>query len=202
MLLSPAPVPSKRPSGARLAQMSRQFMQPWPSAAFSMSEGWSEMTDKQRDDNAERAVTAQDATERRALLLHFGDVVESIGCVLKCVERHKTIGEAAANEDSLAGFSLLGLVAPELTPHDYAARAATAFFLWTKELLEPTLNRKLMAYTVQHDLFADNQAGWDSYVELMRGEVPWFGEELGPVGEAETQQTSRWPPVDLPESSS
>lgn len=142
------------------------------------------MSDIERDNNEEQAVAPQDARERRALLLHFGDVVESIGCVLKCAERHSTIGEAAANEESLSGFPMLGLVTPQLTPHDFAARAATAFFLWTKELLEPTLNRKLLAYTVQHDLFAGNQSGWDSYVALLRAQVPWFGEELGPVAEA------------------
>jgi hypothetical protein len=153
------------------------------------------MSDIQRDDNEVQPATPQDANERRALLLHFGDVVESIGCVLKCAERHRAIGEAAANEESLAGFPLLSLVTPQLTPHDFAARAATAFFLWTKELLEPTLNRKLLAYTVQHDLFAGTQSGWDSYVALLRAQVPWFGEGLGPVAEAEAASliTAIWP---------
>lgn len=77
-----------------------------------------------------------------------------------------------------------------LTPLDFAARAATAFFLWTKELLEPTLNRELLAYTVQHDLFAGNQSGWDSYVALLRAQVPWFGEGLGPVADADAESPS------------
>ena len=155
------------------------------------------MSEINRDNNEEKAVEPHDATERRALLLHFGDVVESIGCVLKCSDRHQTIGEAAATEDSLAGFPLLGFVAPQLMPRDFAARAASAYFLWTKELLEVPLNRKLLAHTVQHDLFAGNQAGWDAYVEMMRGEVPWFGEELGPVSEAsvEPERTAIWPPA-------
>lgn len=154
------------------------------------------MSEIQRDNDEVRSVSPQDANERRALLLHFGDVVESIGCVLKCAERHGTIGEAAANEESLGGFPLVGLVTPQLTPHDFAARAATAFFLWTKELLEPTLDRKLLAHTVQRDLFAGNQAGWDAYVALLRVHVPWFGEGLGPVAEAEADsvRTAIWPP--------
>jgi hypothetical protein len=84
-----------------------------------------------------------------------------------------------------------------LTPTNFAAHAASAYFLWTKELLEATLNRKLLAYTVQHDLFAGNQAGWDEYVKMMRSEVPWFGEELGPVSEAEVEpgRTAIWPPA-------
>ncbi|SOE91508.1 hypothetical protein SAMN05446927_8437 [Caballeronia arationis] len=157
------------------------------------------MGETQRDGIEVQPASPKDANERRALLLHFGDVVESIGCVLKCAERHRTIGEAAANEESLAGFPLLGLVTPHLTPHDYAARAATAFFLWTKELLEPTLNRKLLAYTVQHDLFAGNQSGWDAYLALLRAHVPWFGEGLGPVAEAEdgSLSTATWPPREI-----
>ncbi|SAK78814.1 hypothetical protein AWB76_05257 [Caballeronia temeraria] len=153
------------------------------------------MSELQRDDIEVQPASLQDANERRALLLHLGDVVESIGCVLKCAERHRTIGEAAADEESLASFPILGLVTPQLTPHDFAARAATAFFLWTKELLEPTLNRKLLAYTIQHDLFAGNQSGWESYVALLRAQVPWFGEGLGPVADAEAEflSTSLWP---------
>ncbi|VXC84464.1 conserved hypothetical protein [Burkholderia sp. 8Y] len=146
------------------------------------------MSEIERDNDEGQKHAPQDAVERRALLLHLGDVVESIGCVLKCADRHKTIGEAAASDDSLAGFPLLNLIAPDLTPHDFAARAATAYFLWTKELLEATLNRKLLAYTAQHDLFAGNQAGWDAYVEMMRVEVPWFGEGLGPVSEVQVER--------------
>jgi hypothetical protein len=162
------------------------------------------MSEVQRDDIEVQPASPQDANARRALLLHFGDVVESIGCVLKCAERHGTIGEAADEEESLAGFPILGLVTPQLTPHDFAARAATAFFLWTKELLEPTLNRKLLAYTVQHDLFAGNQSGWDSYVALLRAQVPWFGEGLGPVAEAEAEipSTAIWPARESGQSSS
>jgi hypothetical protein len=50
---------------------------------------------------------------------------------------------------------------------------------------------------VQHDLFAGNQAGWDAYAEVMRGEMPWFGEGLGPVAdmEAEPERSATSPPV-------
>ncbi|WP_244851562.1 hypothetical protein [Caballeronia sp. SL2Y3] len=161
-----------------------------------MSKG-DEMSDIERDNNEARSVQPQDAMERRALLLHLGDVVEAIGCVLKLSGRHKTIGEAAASEDSLADLPLLRFVAPELTPHDFAARAATAYFLWTKALLEATLNRKLLAHTVQHDLFAGDQPGWDAYVEMMKLQVPWFGDDLGPVSEAQAEpaRTEIWPPA-------
>jgi hypothetical protein len=137
----------------------------------------------------------QDAVERRALLLHFGDVVESIGCVMKCAARYNTIGEAAAQEEALAGFPLLSLVDGELTPYEYAARAAGAFFLWSKELLEPELNRRLLAYTIQHDLFAGNQPGWDAYVSMIGGQVPWFGADLGLVPDPDAEQSGIWPPA-------
>jgi len=44
------------------------------------------MSEIQRDAIKVQPASPQDANERRALLLHFGDVVESIGCVLKCAE--------------------------------------------------------------------------------------------------------------------
>jgi hypothetical protein len=41
-------------------------------------------------------MSEQDAVERRALFLNFGDIVESIGCVLKCaaVQHHRRGGRA------------------------------------------------------------------------------------------------------------
>ncbi|SIT51143.1 hypothetical protein BN2476_1020002 [Paraburkholderia piptadeniae] len=53
-----------------------------------------------------------------------------------------------------------------------------AFFLWPKELLETDLNRKVLASTVQHDLFDGNRDGWKAYVAYMRKKVSWFGTGL------------------------
>lgn len=41
--------------------------------------------------------------ERRALLLHFGDVLEAIACVMKCADRFDTVVEAVGQEDSSMG---------------------------------------------------------------------------------------------------
>ena len=123
-----------------------------------------------------------DSLERRALLLHLGDVLEAIACVMKCVDRFNTVGEAVAQEDSLTVFPILHTVDAE-TPLEFARSAASAFFLWPKALLDERLNRLLLANLVQHDLFSDNQSGWDAYVAECRQQVPWFGVNLDGVSE-------------------
>jgi hypothetical protein len=135
-----------------------------------------------------------DAMERRALLLHLGDILEAISCVMKCGHRYNTIGEAYAQEETLASFIFLRQIDAEMTPHDFAKRAASAFFLWPKELLDEELNRKVIAHVVQHDLFAGHQSGWDNYVADLRATVPWFGDDLGPVPDPDLEPgVTIWP---------
>jgi hypothetical protein len=125
----------------------------------------------------------EDPYARRALLLHLGDVLEAIHGVLQTGTHYRTIQQAIDHDDALVAIPLLGCVAPDMTPHQFAQRAASAFLMWPKQLLEPTLNRKALASTVQHDLFADNQFGWDAYSGTLHAEVPWFGLDLPPVPE-------------------
>ncbi|MDB5780992.1 hypothetical protein [Caballeronia mineralivorans] len=137
-----------------------------------------------------------DGIERRALLLHLGDVLEATACVMKCANRFNTVGEAVGQEESLMSFSILRMVDPELTPHEFAKRAASAFFLWPKALLEAELNRPLLANLVQHDLFSGHQSGWDRYVADLRQEVPWFAEGLDVVPEPDSEADPvTWPPL-------
>ncbi|WP_235024626.1 hypothetical protein [Caballeronia arvi] len=120
----------------------------------------------------------QDPYERRALLLHLGDVLETVFCLSQCADDYASIGDAVKGNDALAGFTLLGFVDVKMTPRDFIRRASGAFFVWPKGLLDETLNRPMLANTVKHDLFADNAAGWDAYAAERRKEVPWFGEDL------------------------
>jgi hypothetical protein len=137
-----------------------------------------------------------DGIERRALLLHLGDVLEASACVMKCALRFNTVGEAAAQEESLMSFAILRMVDPEMTPYEFAKRAASAFFLWPKALLEEELNRPLLANLVQHDLFIGHQSGWDSYASELRQQVSWFGEGLDTVPEPDLEAgATTWPPV-------
>jgi hypothetical protein len=46
-----------------------------------------------------------------------------------------SLGEAAAQEESLTSFSILRMLDPEMTPGEFAKRAASAFFLRPKALL-------------------------------------------------------------------
>ncbi|MCG7400092.1 MULTISPECIES: hypothetical protein [Caballeronia] len=156
----------------------------------------------------------QDPYERRALLLHLGDVLESVFCLSQCADEYASIGEAVKGNDALAGFTLLGFVDATMPPRDFIRRASGAFFVWPKALLDETLNRPMLANTVKHDLFADNAKGWNAYMEERRKEVPWFGEDLPevatsaapaheatPAAEAEAEKPSRystWPWPDKP----
>jgi hypothetical protein len=95
---------------------------------------------------------------------------------------------------TLASFAFLRQVDAKMTTHDFAKRAASAFFLWPKELLDEELNRRVLAHVVQHDLFAGHQSGWDDYVGDLRAGVPWFGEDLGPVPEPDLNSArTAWP---------
>ncbi|SAK65741.1 hypothetical protein AWB79_03257 [Caballeronia hypogeia] len=120
----------------------------------------------------------QDPWERRALLLHLGDVLETVFCLSQCADEYASIGDAVKGNDALAGFSWLAFIDERMTPRDFIRRASGAFFVWPKALLDETLNRPMLANTVRHDLFADNAKGWNAYVEERRREVPWFGEDL------------------------
>ncbi|SAL60138.1 hypothetical protein [Caballeronia telluris] len=122
-----------------------------------------------------------DPYERRALLLHLGDVLEAIFCLSKCADSRASIGDALQKDDALVSFAILSQVDAGMHPQEFVRRATGAFFVWPKALLDETLNRRLLAQTVQHDLFAGNEAGWTAYLSERRKEVPWFGEDLPDV---------------------
>jgi hypothetical protein len=62
------------------------------------------------------------------LLLHLGDVLELISCLTKCGEHYHTVGEAAAQKESLATFPLLQHVDPEMTPAELVKAATSVSF--------------------------------------------------------------------------
>ena len=137
-----------------------------------------------------------DGIERRALLLHLGDVLEASACVMKCANRFNTVGEAVGQEESLMSFTILRMVDAEITPYKFAKRVASAFFLWPKLLLDEAINRPLLANLVQHDLFHGNQSGWESYVSELRNQVPWFADGLDQVPEGPSgESVAVWPPT-------
>src|SRR5258706_1334991 len=117
----------------------------------------------------------KDAFERRALLLHLGEVLQAVSGLLKCGAGHKTVHELAAANASLAGRPLLTQVSQRMTSKEFVRRATDAFFAWPRELLEPELNRERLASALQRNLFAGNAEGWRAYVAALRGEISWFG---------------------------
>jgi len=140
----------------------------------------------------------KDAYERRALLLHLGDVLEGISCLSRIGTQYATLGEALAAEDSLVSFTWLGFIDANTPPRHVTGQAAAAFFLWPKSLLDEQLNRPLFASTVQHDLFAGNPGGWEAYVAERKKDVAWFAEGVEAPSPEDPDSSgisglSRWP---------
>jgi hypothetical protein len=148
-------------------------------------------------------ILMKDAYERRALLLHLGDVLEALSCLSRSGQRYATLGDAIAREDSLSGFTWLGYLDAGMSPRQVTERATAAFFLWPKTLLDEELNRSLLASTVQHDLFTGNAKGWEDYVTERRKDVAWFAEGLQtlPSGSKLESRFSRWPWPEEPHAS-
>lgn len=119
----------------------------------------------------------KDAFERRALLLHLGDVLDVIER-LSAGGEYKTLHQLIAANEAFAGIPLLQQVSQQMTPHEFIQRASAAFSAWPRALLEPELNREHLAALVQRNLFPANTAGWRAYVRGLKPEVAWFGDGL------------------------
>lgn len=145
-----------------------------------------------------------DAYERRSLLLHLGDVLESLYCLSRIDKNIDTLSDALRIEDSLSDFSWFECVDATISPQSLLSRATGAFFLWPKLLLDESLNKELLASTVQHDLFAGNSEGWARYVTDRREAIPWFGEGIGDPSDSadaapeQGATVTRWPWPDEP----
>ncbi|TKC79916.1 hypothetical protein FAZ69_30380 [Trinickia terrae] len=136
----------------------------------------------------------KDGFERRALLLHLGEVMDTVACLLQRDAGDNSAHRGAAGDASLASLPLLEQVSPRMTPVEFAQRASAAFCTWPSELLEAELNREELASTVLRHLFAGNPDGWRAYVAELRAEVPWFGEGV-PAPETFTETVSADAPV-------
>ena len=135
----------------------------------------------------------KDPYERRALLLHLGNVLWGASDIAvrqrnECdeipVRNLCAVGELAKTLPWLEHLS------PQISAREFVARALEAFRSWPEDLLELPLDHAKLAGPVREHLFADNPQGWQAYTAMLQGEVPWFGEGLG-VG------TSASPAVDV-----
>ncbi|MFM0259766.1 Mov34/MPN/PAD-1 family protein [Paraburkholderia sediminicola] len=119
-----------------------------------------------------------DRFDRRELLLHPGDMLEALSCLVRTGSPDTPVVQLAKEQELFRDFEFLRALAPTMTVAEFSARVASAFFLWPKELLDTELNRKALASTVQHDLFDGNPNGWNAYVAHMQKKVKWFGTRL------------------------
>jgi hypothetical protein len=118
----------------------------------------------------------KDGFERRALLLHLGEVMQTVACLLQRQDAQDGVHQFVETDMSLANLLLLEQVSPRMTPLEFARRASASFCTWPSALLAAQLNRKQLASSVVRYLFDGNPSGWGAYVAERRIEVPWFGE--------------------------
>jgi hypothetical protein len=131
----------------------------------------------------------KDAFERRALLLHLGNVLDAMDKVLSHSGEQPamTLGELESAQRSLAKLPLLRHVSREMTAHEFVRRVSATFAVWPAALLEAELNRERLAVVVRDALFAANDDGWRAYVASLKDEVSWFGDGLPPLPQAATE---------------
>ncbi|AUT75582.1 hypothetical protein C2L64_45265 [Paraburkholderia hospita] len=131
-----------------------------------------------------------DQFDRRELLLHLGDMLEAMSCLTKAGRPDAPVARLTKEQASLQEFGYLRTLTPKMTVAEFSARVASAFFLWSKELLESELNRNAQASTVQHDLFDGNPDGWKAYVAHMQKKVKWFGTGLPKIKKGASDEPS------------
>lgn len=141
----------------------------------------------------------KDAYERRALLLHLGDVLETVNRLMTCNADRQTVHEVVAANDSLEGLPLLLQISPSMTTRDFVEHACAAFDSWPKALLELELDREYLARTVREALFAGNAQGWQAYVATLREAVAWFGTGLETIEEIQPGEAAASGDTDEPE---
>src|ERR1700676_2971088 len=128
-----------------------------------------------------------DRYDRRELLLHLGDVLEAVHCLAATGEWDMAPKGLLATTDSLQDFSILKHVDAGMTAGQFVTKATGALFLWPKELLDTELNRKALAHTLRHDLFAGNPGGWSAFSKEMRAKVSWFGDGVPDRAKPDTE---------------
>jgi hypothetical protein len=122
-----------------------------------------------------------DQYERRALLLHLGDVFATIHAVAKCRDQYASLADAIAADDALSGFPLLHQVAGNMPPAAFVIKASGVFLSWPQALLAEHLDRQALTHPVEQNLFEDNSAGWAAYSVALQNDVPWFGQAAVPA---------------------
>jgi len=134
-----------------------------------------------------------DRYDRRALLLHLGDVLDLLYCLQKAGAPDRQARDVATAADIVDDSGLLAAIAASTTVSDLAKGAAGAYSMWPKQLLDAELNRNALAETVRHDLFSGNPAGWRAFCERMRESVAWFGEGVPAEGPEVSEPTASPP---------
>ncbi|ALL65370.1 hypothetical protein K788_00020025 [Paraburkholderia caribensis MBA4] len=137
----------------------------------------------------------KDAFERRALLLHLGDALQTLSTALAADAKHHTVHHLLNAHPELAAHAWLAAVSPKMKAAEFAKRASASFAIWPALLLDEQVDYTRLALAVRDHLFADDRAGWRTYVDAMKREVEWFGDALA-FAEEPVQAAATAPPSD------
>jgi len=116
-----------------------------------------------------------DQYERRALLLHLGEVFAALYGIATCRDRYTSLADAIVADDALSQFALLHHVAGDMPPAAFLIKASAAFLGWPQALLAEQLDRQALTHPVKQHLFEHNASGWAAYSATLQADVPWFG---------------------------
>ncbi|TCW70045.1 hypothetical protein C5O79_11830 [Burkholderia sp. SRS-25] len=117
---------------------------------------------------------------RRALLVHLGNVLRTLSCVLECEGCCTTIDSLMTAQPILADVPLLNHVSAHMTVPEFTRAVLHAYCLWPQQLLDEPLDRDALATPVCAWLFAGNPGGWARYAASLSAEIPWFGQGIVP----------------------
>lgn len=120
-------------------------------------------------------------SERSALLLHLGSVLQTLSRICEHERDDETIRELVDSYPILADVPLLRHVLEQMTVREFAAGVLHGFCLWPQLLLDDPLDYGAFASPVRAQLFAGNPHGWENYAATLQPQVPWFGEGVLPA---------------------
>jgi hypothetical protein len=123
----------------------------------------------------DKEATMEDAYERRALLVHLGEVLQTLCRIVQYESGDATVGDLLADYEILSDVPLVEHVSDLMPIREFETAVMRAFCLWPQQLLETPLDHEALASPVRRNLFADNPHGWDAYAATLRSSVPWFG---------------------------
>jgi hypothetical protein len=124
-------------------------------------------------EQSRRLTPATDTSERRALLLHLGSVLELLSDLHELDCGDKTLSEIF-DVDAITDHPLIECSACQITVNEFVGKTLHAFCMWPQWLIDENLDHHAFVSSVSTNLFANNPRGWNDYAERLQKHIPWF----------------------------